>query len=124
MTCSELMFFDAMPCMLPLYELLRAKLDERCPDITAKTGKTQISLRCRYVFAAVSLPWRKVRGWPKEYLLVSFGLPFRLDSPRIAASTEPYPGRFTHHVLLTQPSDLDRLLLDWLESAYRFAMEK
>lgn len=121
---DERMFFDRMPRMLALYEALRTAVDERCPGVEARVGKTQISLYCRHMFAAVSLPWRRVKGWPEEYLLLTFGLSYRKDSSRIAVATEPYPGRWTHHVLLTDPSQLDEELLGWVEEAYTFALTK
>ena len=74
MTDDELLFFDSMPQMLPIYEAFCQGLADRGLAFTAKVSRTQISLRNRYVFAAVSLPWRKVKGWPEEYLLVSLGL--------------------------------------------------
>ncbi len=124
MSDDELLFFEQMPQMLPLYEKLREKLVGIHPDLIARAGKTQISLRNRYVFAAVSLPWRRIKGWPREYLLLSIGLPYRKESPRIVEATEPYPNRWTHHVILTQLSDIDDTLLEWLEEAYQFAMVK
>ncbi|HHX20812.1 MAG TPA: hypothetical protein GX722_03375, partial [Clostridiales bacterium] len=84
----------------------------------------QITLRNRHAFAMVSLPWRRVKGWPEEYLLVSFGLSYRKDSPRIASSVQPYPNRWTHHVIITQADQLDEELLAWLDEAYEFAMGK
>lgn len=77
MTGDELLFFDKMPEMLPLYALLREGLEARYPDLEVRVAKTQISFRNRHVFAMASLPYRRMRGWPKEYLLVSFGLPCR-----------------------------------------------
>lgn len=87
-------------------------------------GRTQISLRNRYVFAAVSLPWRRVKGWPEEYLLVSLGLSYHKESPRVAVATEPSPNRWTHHILLTTANEVDAELLDWAEEACQFAMVK
>ena len=124
MSNDELLFFTSMPQMLPLYTALRDQLDQLHPDVTAKVGKTQISLRNRYVFATVSLPWRKVKGWPEEYLLLSFGLSYRKEHPRIALAVEPYPNRWTHHVLLTCLDDLDETVMGWVEEAYQFSMEK
>ena len=124
MSNDELLFFTSMPQMLPLYTALRDQLDQLHPDVTAKVGKTQISLRNRYVFATVSLPWRKVKGWPEEYLLVSLGLSYHKESPRVAVATEPYPNRWTHHILLTTSKEVDAELLDWTEEAYRFALIK
>ena len=45
-------------------------------------------------------------------------------TPRVVAASEPYPGRWTHHLLLTAPEDVDGLLAAWLAEAYRFAREK
>lgn len=124
MTGDELQFFNAMPQMLPLYAVLREKLEERYPELGIKVTKTQISLRNRHVFAMASLPQRKLKGWPREYLLVSFGLSFQKQSPRIAQSVEPYPGRWTHHVPVTQAEDIDDELLGWIDEAYQFSMIK
>lgn len=124
MTDDELLFFDSMPQMLPIYEAFCQGLADRGLAFTAKVSRTQISLRNRYVFAAVSLPWRKVKSWPEEYLLVSLGLSYHKESPRVAVATEPYPNRWTHHILLTTPKEVDAELLDWTEEAYRFVLIK
>lgn len=124
MTDDELLFFDSMPQMLPIYEAFCQGLADRGLAFTAKVSRTQISLRNRYVFAAVSLPWRKVKSWPEEYLLVSLGLSYRKESPRVAVATEPYPNRWTHHILLTTPKEVDAELLDWTEEAYQYALIK
>ena len=89
-----------------------------------KVAKTQISLRNRYVFAVVSLPRRKLKGWPEKYVLVSFGLGWKMENNRIVQTVEPYPGRWTHHVILERPEDVDGELMDWLDLAYGFAMTK
>lgn len=95
-----------------------------CPELSIKVAKTQISLRSRYVFAAVSLPWRRVKGWPQTYLLVSFGLGHKKESSRIAQAVEAYPNRWTHHVLIQREEEIDDELIGWLEEAYRFSMTK
>ena len=124
MTDAELLFFDKLPRMLPIYLKLRERLDQAGLDCTAKVGKTQITLRNRYVFAGVSLPWRRVKGWPEVYLLLSFGLSYRKEDPRIVQAVEPYPNRWTHHVLLTALEEVDDTLMGWVEEAYRFSMVK
>lgn len=70
------------------------------------------------------LPYRRKKDWPKECLLVSFGLPAQEKSPRSAASVEAYPGRWTHHVLVERPENLDAELRGWLDGAYGFSMVK
>lgn len=124
MTEEELLFFQRMPELLPVYEKLRGLLASAYPDMGVKVSKTQISLKNRHVFAAVSLPWRRLKAWPEKYVLVSFGLGRRLENPRIVQAAEPYPGRWTHHVLLEKPEDVDEELMDWLDLAYGFAMTK
>ena len=124
LTGDELLFFNAHPGLLPLYEALRGKILAAHPDASVRISKTQISFRSRYIFAMVSLPVHRRKGWPEEYLLFSFALGRRLDSPRVAQAVEPYPNRWTHHVLLTEPGQLDGEWMGWVEEAWRFSMTK
>lgn len=124
MTTEEQLFFEKMPAMLPVYQALRDRLTAAFLEMTFKVSKTQISFRNRYVFAMASLPWRRVKGWPKEYLLVSFGLAYPKTSPRILQAVEAYPNRWTHHLLLCRPEEVDQELMDWLKEAYQFALTK
>lgn len=124
MTTDERMFFNRMPVLLPLYAALREAVEARCPGMEIRVAKTQVSFCSRHVFAMASPPWRRIRGWPEEYLLVSFGLSRRQDSARIVQAVEPYPNRWTHHVIVRRPEEIDAELLGWLEEAYRFSMEK
>ena len=121
---DELLFFDRLPRFLPVYAALKEILLARYPETTVKVSKTQISFYSRYLFAMVSLPYRRKKEWPREYLMVSFGLPAQERSPRIAASTEACPGRWTHHVLVERAEELDAELLGWLDEAHRFSLAK
>ena len=94
------------------------------PDMGFVVRKTQITLRNRYGFAMVSLPWRRVKGRPREYIVVSSVLSYRKASPRIEPSVEPYPNRWTHHVVITRMDEVDGELMSWLFEAYDFAMIK
>ncbi len=124
LTMEEGLFFDAHPALLPLYALLRAELLARHPEMTMEVRRTQISLRNGFIFAMASLPGRKLAGFGREYLLVSFGLGERRDSPRIAASVEAAPGRWTHHVPIASAGEVDAELLGWLEEAWQFCARK
>ena len=124
MSFDEIAFFNRMPRMLPLYAALREKLERAYPDMDVRVAKTQISFRNRHVFAMASLPWRKVKGWPEAYLLVSFGLPYRKESPRIAQAVEAYPNRWTHHVLVVAEDEIDDTLMSWLDEAFWFSAAK
>lgn len=124
MSFDEIAFFNRMPRMLPLYAALREKLERAYPDMDVRVARTQISFRNRHVFAMASLPWRRVKGWPEAYLLVSFGLPCRKESPRIAQAVEAYPNRWTHHVLVVAEDEIDDTLMSWLDEAFWFSAAK
>lgn len=120
MTMDELFFFDGRPEELALYEALLDRL-QALGEISTIAHKTQISLKNRRVFACVSvfrvLPKKLL---PPHYLVLTLGLPYPLDSPRIAGKSEAQPGRWTHHIVLGSASELDAELLDWIRQAYDF----
>ena len=119
-----LFFFDGKPTELALYQALERAMAARFPEASVKVQKSQISFYHRHLFAAASLPLRRRKEWPKECLLVTFGLSRRLPSPRIAVAVEPYPNRWTHHVVVAREEEIDGALLDWLAEAYDFAEAK
>lgn len=116
-----LVFFDGRPAELGLYQELLRRLEDELPRASVKVQKSQISFYGRHLFAAVSLPLRRRKEWPRQCILVTFGLSFRLDSPRIAVAVEPYPGRWTHHVVVSEPGEIDGELLGWILDAYDFS---
>ena len=122
MSPEELLFFDSMPTMLPVYEALRHKLVNAYPDLGIRVTKTQISFKNRYIFAVVS--FQRVPGCPKEHLLVTFGLGYPKQDPRISVVTEASPHRWTHHVPVTRPEELNEELMGWINEAYQFALIK
>lgn len=119
-----LFFFDGKPRELALFGELFGLMEQAFPEASVKVQKTQISFYGRHLFAAASLPLRRRRDWPKECLLVTFGLGYRKCSPRIAVATEPYPGRWTHHVVISDLSLPDDELTGWLREAWDFAESK
>jgi hypothetical protein len=119
-----LMFFDKMPKTLPLYEAVADKILAEFPDTKVKIQKTQISFSNRYNFAFVSLPVRKRKGWPDVCIILTFGLSRRIDHPRIEISTEPYPNRWTHHVIIQSTEEVDGQIMDWIKEAYGFSLNK
>lgn len=119
-----LAYFSERPQELALYEEFSAALDRMLPEISVKVQKSQISFYGRHLFAAASLPVRRKKGWPEHCLLVTFGLPERLDDPRIAAAVEPYPNRWTHHVVVSRLQEIDEQLMAWIREAYEFSQNK
>ena len=115
-------FFEKSPGALRLYQTLEQKLQEILPDMTRKVGKSQISFYLGHQFGCASLlAVRKKREMPSPYLTVTFGLSYPLEHPRIAAKTEPYPNRWTHHVVVGSLEEIDQQLLEWLVEAAEFA---
>ncbi len=120
MDIETLAFFDRDPSALPLYEAFRGELLSRWPDSGIRISKTQISFTGGVGFAFVSFPPRKAPG----ALLISLGLRAPLHSPRVFAQTEPYPGRWTVHILVHDRDEIDEELLAWLDDAHEYAVER
>lgn len=43
---------------------------------------------------------------------------------RIDAAVEPYPGRWTHHVLIAGTGEIDDKLMGWIKEAAAFSDQK
>lgn len=118
---DELRFFDAHPRELPPYNALRDRLLAAFPGTRVVVYKTQIAFRDHRNYCWVWLPLRPMRDRPAAYVIVTFVLAERLASPRIVEAVEPRPGRWTHHVLVQAPEEVDAELLGWIGTAYRLA---
>lgn len=122
---DTLMFFDAFPEALSLYLFLEEALYSAFPVVNRQVHKTQISFSNRHVFACVSFARvRKKADLPKPYLVVTLGLPYPLESERVAVKSEPYPGRWTTHIVLGRTDEIDEELLGWISEAYSFSARK
>ena len=118
------LFFTKTPDMLPLYKIIENKICTEFTGVRIKVSKTQISFSNKYGFTYVSLPIRRIKGWPEKCLILTFGLVHQVIHPRIAVSTEPYPRRWTHHVLIQSEDDIDGQLMEWINEAYGFSIVK
>lgn len=120
-----LMFFDRKPAALLLYEAFAGEMAARFPETRVRVQKTQITFSNRRVYACVSfLRVKRKSELPVSWFTLTLGLPDALESPRVAAKAEPYPGRWTTHIVLSDPSELDTELLAWVEQAHAFAERK
>ncbi len=125
MNQDVLYFFDGKPDALFLYEAFEEKVFSEVDGVKVKVQKTQISFSNRHNFAFVSfLPVRKAKERPAVYIVVTFGLGYRAESPRIDVAVEPYPGRFTHHVLISATEEIDDELMGWVREAAAFSAGK
>lgn len=125
MTADELFFFNGKESALPLYAAFRSSVIDNLPDTRIEAKKTQISFFNRHLFAAVSFtPVRKAKDRSDPFLTITFGLPYRKESPRIDAAVEPYPHRWTHHVMIGAAEEIDDELLSWIAEAAAFGGSK
>ena len=122
---DALMFFDQHMDILPLYQAFEELLFDSFPVVNKRVQKTQITFSNRHVFACVSFARVKRKAeLPMRFIVITLGLPAPLDSERVAVKTEPYPGRWTHHFVVSREEELDEELLSWVRQAYDFADRK
>lgn len=125
MNTDILFFFGEHMDVLPIYERLEGLILEQIPDVKIKVAKTQITFANKRGFAFVSFnPCRKAKDRPMVWLTVTFGLGYQKESPRIDIATEPYPGRWTHHVMVSSADEIDEELMDWIKEAAEFSASK
>ena len=122
---DALLFFNEHPAALPLFAALEDRLFACFPEAQRRVQKTQIAYFHRHVFACVSFARVRRRAeLPETWLTLTLGLPYPLESGRVAVKTEAYPGRWTTHIVLGAEEELDEELLGWLEQAYAFSERK
>ena len=122
---QQLLFFELHPDALPIYRILEQKILKDIPDVRVKFQKTQISFYNKHMFACASfMRVRKKKDCPEPFLVVTFSLPHQVVSPRIDVATEPYPGRWTHHVLTASKEEIDDELMEWIREAAAFSDRK
>lgn len=122
---DTLFFFQGHEGAMALYETFVQKLEKTVGEVRVKVSKTQIAFANRYQFAFISFAKVcRAKDRPENYMVVTFGLDHREDSPRIHMAVEPYPGRWTHHVQVSAPEELDEELMGWLKEAAEFAERK
>ena len=125
MNQATLFFFHDHMDALPIYEKLEEMMLSQISNVKIKVQKSQITFANRRVFACASFqPVRKARNRPKIFLTVTFGLAYRKESPRIDVATQPYPHRWTYHVTVGIPDEIDSLLLSWIREAAEFSATK
>lgn len=120
-----LYFFNQHMDSLPLYEAFESSVKKEITDIRIKVQKTQISFYNRHLFACISFTKvRKKKDRPDKYIVITFGLNHKLESSRIDAASEPYPNRWTHHVLISDRNEIDDELMGWIKEAAAFSDKK
>lgn len=112
---------------MPGSEALFAALIKACAaagDVHYMVQKSDIALGMPKHYAYAWLPIREIKGRPPVYIVLTLRLRRRLDSPRFIEIVEAYPGRYAHHLILSDPAQLDGELLGWLLEARADSMER
>lgn len=124
MTNEETRYFEAHPKALPLYEEVRERILGCFPDARINVQKSQIKYSSTRGFAYIWLPPLKVRGRPEEYIVLSFILDRKMEHPRIEEAAKVRSDRWTHHIILSDPLQIDDEILAWLKQAMTLADRK
>ena len=125
MNADILFFFNDHKDAFPFYERLEGLILEQIPDVKVKVSKTQISFSNKRGLAFVSFhPCRRAKERPEVWMTITFGLRYRKDSPRIDVATEPYPNRWTHHIMVGSEEEIDDELMGWIRESAEFSASK
>lgn len=111
---SQPVFSAGMPRETALFERLE-RLVLSFGDVSVKHDRTQTAFVRRVQFAWVSLPRRKSEAGA---VMLSVGLPGRMESPRVQYAAEVSPGRWMHHLIIREESEIDAEIKAWLEAAW------
>jgi hypothetical protein len=114
MTLDE--YFDGNEESRRLFDCLRERIESLGP-VEMLIQQSQIAFRRNKSFAFAWMPGKylKGRGAP---LVLTLGLRRRDLSPRWKTIVEPAPGRFTHHMEIHSPNDMDDEVYVWLQEAW------
>lgn len=115
--------FKDYPFSYKLFEVVREFI-ESLGTVKTQATKTQISFSTKTGFAWIWLPQMWIKKAPENSIVLSFGLGRRVIHPHIKESKEPYPGRWTHHVVIEKESDFDDNVRAWLREAFEFSQNR
>jgi hypothetical protein len=102
-----------------IFDALGAAVDSAGPA-EVRVTKSQVAFRRRIAFAWAWMP-DVYLGPGHAPLVLTVALRRRDASPRWKQVVEPVPGRFTHHLELSCPEEIDDEVRAWLEEAWQAA---
>lgn len=89
-------------------------------DAEVRVSRSQVGFYRRTGFTSVWMPGQYL-GETDVPLVLTVALRRRDTSPRWKQVVEPVPGRFTHHLELRSPVDVDAEVRDWIAEAWALA---
>ena len=112
-------FFSDRPESRQLFDALVACVNALGP-VEMRVSKSQIAFRRRKAFAWAWVPGKYLRGKTAP-LVLTLSFRRRDPSPRWKEIVEP-ARRFTHHLEIFLPGELDEEVKDWLRRAWAAAV--
>jgi hypothetical protein len=109
-------FFAGQEQSRQLFEIVRREV-EGLGETSMRITKSQVAFRRRRGFAWVWMPGMYLKRETPP-LVLTLSLPQWDGSPRWKEIVEPYPGRFTHHLELRDPAEIDDEVRSWLKEAW------
>ena len=99
-----------------IFETLRSAVDA-VGKSELRVTKSQVAFRRRRAFAWAWMPGKYLRAQHAP-LVLTISLRRRHPSTRWKEIVEPAQGRFTHHLELFTPPDIDDEVRTWLQEAW------
>lgn len=112
-------FFAGQPLAAEIFAVLAAGV-AGLDGTETRVQTSQIGFVRAHPFAAAWVPAQHL-GRPGAPLVLSVFLRRRDASPRWKQVVAPRPGRFTHHLELYAPADVDAEVRNWLREAWQEA---
>lgn len=112
-------FFAGHEQAAAIFAAVRAAVEAIGPA-EIRVSRSQIAFRRRTNFAFVWQPAMYLRRAAVP-LVLTVGLRRRDSSPRWKEIVEPVPYRYTHHVELHSPAEVDAEVCAWLREAWELA---
>jgi hypothetical protein len=112
-------FFAGHEDSRQIFDALRTAVEAIGPA-ELRVTKSQVAFRRRRGFGWAWIPDKTLRG-AHAPLVLTVSLRRRDPSPRWKETVEPYPERYTHHLELHAPEDLDDEVCGWLREAWDLA---
>jgi hypothetical protein len=98
-------YFEGRPEARAIFDRLHDTI-QAIGGVSMRTSKSQVAFRRKRTFAAAWIPDRYLRGHHAPLVLTLY-FRHRERSGRWKEVVEAAPGRFTHHLELRTPNDVD-----------------
>jgi hypothetical protein len=114
MTLDE--FFSGRDLSRQIFDALRSAIDDLGAS-NLRVSKSQVAFQRRKSFAWAWIPGMYLRG-DRAPLVLTLSLRRKASSQRWKQVVEPSKGRYTHHLELRSPDDIDDEVRAWLHEAW------